>query len=120
MRIFYALVVYALIFCHNSFAATLDVATPADNSTQIAVDTDIELTFSSFTANSGNVTLKKKLDDRLLELQSEIDLKNERIKNFEEFELDVTQQIKVLQEYMQQKDELIKQLMDRVDKLESK
>ena len=63
MRIFYTLVVYALIFCHNSFAATLDVATPADNSTQIAVDTDISLTFSSFTANSGNVTLKKKLDD---------------------------------------------------------
>ncbi len=58
----------------NATALTLSSSTPADDATGVALNADIELTFSEdVLARTGNITLKKTSDDSVIEVFSVAD-----------------------------------------------
>ena len=59
---------FILINCKHVYAVDLATTVPADNATQIAINTGISLDWAgTVTANDGNVILKKKTDDSTVE-----------------------------------------------------
>ncbi len=68
---YFYIFIFFLIILNNSnhvHAVDLSTTTPADNATQIAVNTDITLVWAgNVTTNSGNVILKKTSDDSTVE-----------------------------------------------------
>ena len=62
-KYFYSIVFFFIILTNSKHAYAVDLATtvPADNATQIAINTGIGLNWAgTVTANDGNVILKKK------------------------------------------------------------
>ena len=69
-KYFYLIVFFFIILTNSKHAYAVDLATtvPADNATQIAINTGIALNWAgTVTANDGNVILKKKTDDSTVE-----------------------------------------------------
>ena len=70
IKYFYIFVFFLIISTNSNHAYAVDLSstTPADNATQIAVNTDITLVWAgNVTTNSGNVILKKSSDDSTVE-----------------------------------------------------
>ena len=70
IKYFYIFVFFLIISTNSNHAYAVDLSstTPADNATQIAVNTDITLVWAgNVTTNSGNVILKKTSDDSTVE-----------------------------------------------------
>ena len=69
-KYFYIFVFFLIISTNSNHAYAVDLSstTPADNATQIAVNTDITLVWAgNVSTNSGNVILKKTSDDSTVE-----------------------------------------------------